>query len=238
MANDKKPNRSGLRQAINLNQGMRKLLGFSDDTLISVANIQDKGNKFQQILQQQLDDLNNGFVNDSLLDFAQTVRTQYERNLMSSASSRPTLNPSADLAQQLQSNAGSIFNYFQTVNSNKYLEIADLQFISKFIPALGASVDCLLDSITSTDDLSEDTINQHINFDSSVSKENQKLAMQIIENAEKEYKLKKSLKNTVFYSTLVSGNYYAYCIPYNDLFEQYSKDRQLASQGDPLGGSS
>lgn len=238
MANDKKPNRSGLRQAINLNQGMRKLLGFSDDTLISVANIQDKGNKFQQILQQQLDDLNNGFVNDSLLDFAQTVRTQYERNLMSSASSRPTSNPSADLAQQLQSNAGSIFNYFQTVNSNKYLEIADLQFISKFIPALGASVDCLLDSITSTDDLSEDTINQHINFDSSVSKENQKLAMQIIENAEKEYKLKKSLKNTVFYSTLVSGNYYAYCIPYNDLFEQYSKDRHLASQGDPLGGSS
>ena len=102
MANDKKPNRSGLRQAINLNQGMRKLLGFSDDTLISVANIQDKGNKFQQILQQQLDDLNNGFVNDSLLDFAQSIRTQSERNLMSYAKSN-SINPSADLAQQLQS---------------------------------------------------------------------------------------------------------------------------------------
>lgn len=236
MANDKKPNRSGLRQALNLNQGMRKLIGFSDDTLISVANIQDRGTKFQQILQKQLD-LNDGVSNGNLLDFVQTVRLEYERNLMSKSSQFAQNSPSSDLAQQLQSNAGSIFNYFQTVNSNKYLEIADLQFISKFIPALGASVDCLLDSITSTDDLSEDTIDQHINFDSCVSKENQELAMTVIKNAEKEHKLKKSLKNSVFYSTLVSGNYYAYCIPYNDLFEQYSKDRQLASTGSPLAGT-
>ena len=236
MANDKKPNRSGLRQALNLNQGMRKLIGFSDDTLISVANIQDRGTKFQQILQKQLD-LNDGVSNGNLLDFVQTVRLEYERNLMSKSNQIAQNSPSGDLTQQLQSNAGSIFNYFQTVNSNKYLEIADLQFISKFIPALGASVDCLLDSITSTDDLSEDTIDQHINFDSCVSKENQELAMTVIKNAEKEHKLKKSLKNSVFYSTLVSGNYYAYCIPYNDLFEQYSKDRQLASTGSPFAGT-
>ena len=193
MANDKKPNRSGLRQALNLNQGMRKLIGFSDDTLISVANIQDRGTKFQQILQKQLD-LNDGVSNGNLLDFVQTVRLEYERNLMSKSSQFAQNSPSSDLAQQLQSNAGSIFNYFQTVNSNKYL-------------------------------------------DSSVSKENQELAMTVIKNAEKEHKLKKSLKNSVFYSTLVSGNYYAYCIPYNDLFEQYSKDRQLASTGSPLGGT-
>lgn len=236
MANENKVDRASLRQATNLNKSIRKLLGFSDDTLISVANIQDKGVKFQEILQKQMD-LNNGITNGSLLDWVQAVRSQSNLGRNTISSNRLGQTPSGDLVQQLQSNAGSIFNYFQTVNSNRYLEIADLKFISKFIPALGASVDCLLDSITSTDDLSDDSIDQRIVFDSSVNIEVQKLAMTVIKNAEIEHKLRNKLKNTAFYSTLVSGTYYAYCIPYADLFEQYSKDRALAASGSPLAGT-
>lgn len=236
MANENKVDRASLRQATNLNKSIRKLLGFSDDTLISVANIQDKGVKFQEILQKQMD-LNNGITNGSLLDWVQAVRSQSNLGRNTISSNRLDQAPSGDLVQQLQSNAGSIFNYFQTVNSNRYLEIADLKFISKFIPALGASVDCLLDSITSTDDLSDDSIDQRIVFDSSVNIEVQKLAMMVIKNAEIEHKLRNKLKNTAFYSTLVSGTYYAYCIPYADLFEQYSKDRALAASGSPLAGT-
>ena len=214
--NDNAPSKSNVNQVMNLSTSAKKMLGFSDDTYTAVGNIQDRGQKFQDIINRTLD-VAHGVSNGSIIDFAQSIRTNQNTKLKKSIYAPDS---QMDLTQQLQSNAGTLFSYFQGVNNNKYIEIADLQFISKFIPALGAAVDTILDSVAATDDMASSSVDRNFIFDDSVTKEDQDLVLKEIKKIEKEHNLRKKIKNTVMYSTLVSGNYYAYNIPYADLVEE------------------
>lgn len=225
--NDNAPSKSNVNQAMNLSTSAKKMLGFSDDTYTAVGNIQDRGQKFQDIINRTLD-VAHGVSNGSIIDFAQSIRTNQNTKLKKSIYAPDT---QMDLTQQLQSNAGTLFSYFQGANNNKYIEIADLQFISKFIPALGAAVDTILDSVAATDDMASTSVDRNFIFDETIPKEDQDLILKEIKKIEREHNLRKKIKNTVMYSTLVSGNYYAYNIPYADLFEEYSK-AQAASTND------
>ena len=231
--NDNAPSKSNVNQVMNLSTSAKKMLGFSDDTYTAVGNIQDRGQKFQDIINRTLD-VAHGVSNGSIIDFAQSIRTNQNTKLKKSIYAPDS---QIDLAQQLQSNAGTLFSYFQGVNNNKYIEIADLQFISKFIPALGAAVDTILDSVAATDDMASSSVDRNFVFDDSVPKEDQDLVLKEIKKIEKEHNLRKKIKNTVMYSTLVSGNYYAYNIPYADLFEEYSKAQADATNNTPFGNS-
>ena len=231
--NDNAPSKSNVNQVMNLSTSAKKMLGFSDDTYTAVGNIQDRGQKFQDIINRTLD-VAHGVSNGSIIDFAQSIRTNQNTKLKKSIYAPDS---QIDLAQQLQSNAGTLFSYFQGVNNNKYIEIADLQFISKFIPALGAAVDTILDSVAASDDMASSSVDRNFIFDDSVTKEDQDLVLKEIKKIEKEHNLRKKIKNTVMYSTLVSGNYYAYNIPYADLFEEYSKAQADATNNAPFGNS-
>ena len=229
--NEPTPNKSTVSQVMNLNTSAKKMLGFSDDTYTAVGNIQDRGQKFQEIINRTLD-VAHGVSNGSIIDFAQSIRSTQNTKLKKSIYSS---NAQMDLTQQLQSNAGTLFSYFQGVNNNKYIEIADLQFISKFIPALGAAVDTILDSVAATDDMASSSVDRNFVFEDTISKKDQDLILKEIKKIEREHNLRKKIKNTVMYSTLVSGNYYAYNIPYADLFEQYSRDQASATNEVPFG---
>lgn len=229
--NEPTPNKSTVSQVMNLNTSAKKMLGFSDDTYTAVGNIQDRGQKFQEIINRTLD-VAHGVSNGSIIDFAQSIRSTQNTKLKKSIYSS---NTQMDLTQQLQSNAGTLFSYFQGVNNNKYIEIADLQFISKFIPALGAAVDTILDSVAATDDMASSSVDRNFVFEDTISKKDQDLILKEIKKIEREHNLRKKIKNTVMYSTLVSGNYYAYNIPYADLFEQYSRDQASATNEVPFG---
>ena len=117
---------------------------------------------------------------------------------------------------------GNLFGYFQEIYKNRYIELADLKFITKFIPAIGEAVKTTLDSIVQSDDMSE-TISRNIELGPALTNVEKAQVMAEIERIETDEKLLKKLRNIVYKKTLVSGNYYVYRIPYNDLFQEYDR---------------
>ena len=78
--NEPTPNKSTVSQVMNLNTSAKKMLGFSDDTYTAVGNIQDRGQKFQEIINRTLD-VAHGVSNGSIIDFAQSIRSTQNTKL-------------------------------------------------------------------------------------------------------------------------------------------------------------
>lgn len=222
------------KKATALDTVASKLLGFSDDTYTAVGDIQKRGERFQSVINRQMD-IAKGISGGSLIDFAQNLRNERQDKAYGNRNN-PFGSQTMELTQQLQANANDLYSYFQDMYQNKYIEMADLQFISKFIPALGEAVNTTLDAIVSSDELS-DTLMRNFDFDANVSESCKKAAIAEIKNMEKEYNLQKKLKNNVYKTTLVSGKYYVYAISYEDLFSNYSRDREFAQNTAPFNGS-
>ena len=214
---------NNVKEASRLTEISRKLLGMADDTYQIKSDIELQTSRFDKIINQNLEIIK-GVSGGSILDFAQNARLSEMRTPRGGLSPTNT----QDLRKMLSGNSGEIYNYFQEVYQNKYIEIADLKFIAKFIPALGEAVNCQLDSICNADDLSG-TISRTIQPDSTMPENVKNQLFSTIELLEKEYNLQKKLKNIVFKTALISGKYYVYHIGYSELFEQYSKERAESS---------
>ena len=117
---------------------------------------------------------------------------------------------------------GNIFGYFQEMYKNRYIELSDLRFITKFIPAIGEAVKTTLDSIVSADDFST-SISRNLEFGSGLTEEERVQVESEIHRIENDEKLLKKLRNIVYKKALVSGNHYIYCIPYAELFSEYDR---------------
>ena len=104
--NEPTPNKSTVSQVMNRNTSAKKMLGFSDDTYTAVVNIQDRGQKFQEIINRTLD-VAHGVSNGTIIDFAQSIRSTQNTKLKKSIYRS---NTQMDLTQQLQSNAGTLFS--------------------------------------------------------------------------------------------------------------------------------
>lgn len=226
--------KKNIKDASALDKVAAKLLDFSDSTFAAVGNIQQRGNQFQEVINRQLE-ISKGVSGGSILDFAQGVRNENDRKYLANhnGGSRSTV----DLTQQLQASAGNLYTYFQDMYQNKYLEMSDLRFISKFIPALGEAVKVTLDAVASSDNLSS-TMTRQIVFDASVPIADQQSVTKTIEDYEKSLKIQKKLKNVVYKTTLVSGKFYVYAVSYRKLFERYNADREslaVSASGGPIG---
>lgn len=210
---------NSVKEASRLTEISRKLLGMADDAYQIKSDIELQTSRFDKIINQNLE-IVKGVSGGSILDFAQNARAAEMRTPRGGLSPTNT----QDLRKMLSGNSGEIYNYFQEVYQNKYIEIADLKFIAKFIPALGEAVNCQLDSICNADDLSG-TISRTIQPDDAMPENVRNQLISTIESLEKEYNLQKRLKNIVYKTALVSGKYYVYHIGYGELFETYSKER-------------
>ncbi len=224
--------KKNLDEAKNFLNISKKLIGLSDSAYSVKSSIDTKASKFDTLINYSVDKSKES-AGGSILDFAQSVTD-------SSKSKQTSLLPkddNQDLRKILSTNSNEFYSYFQEVYQNKYIEIADLKFIAKFIPALGEAVQCLLDSITNSDDITG-TISRSIHFDSTITDtaEQKKLEV-LIQKIETDLNLQKKLKNVVYKTALVSGKYYVYAIPYNDLFEQFSADKAASADAMHLGAS-
>lgn len=215
------------KKASNLDKAITKFMGFADPSYEPIQDIVDRNDRFQKVLNQQ-NDIIHGISGGSVVDFMQMLQndpmtrsSQYgNRRVMTDANQM-------DITRQLKQSSGDLYGYFQDIYSNKFVEMADLEFIRKFIPALGEAVSTTQDAIVASDSLNG-TISRTIDFDSSVSETIRNQTMKEIEKIEKDLKLQKKIKNVIVKNTLVSGTYYIYAIPYNDLFENYSRERAEA----------
>lgn len=183
--------------------------GYNERTLLS-----SKDDRIQEIINNELD-LAKGVSKGSIVDFT---------TLMAKDSARYNgRDPNeVDGYTLFTEDIGNLFGYFQEIYKNRYIELADLKFITKFIPAIGEAVKTTLDSIVQSDDMSE-TISRNIELGPALTNVEKAQVMAEIERIETDKKLLKKLRNIVYKKTLVSGNYYVYRIPYNDLFQEYDR---------------
>ena len=209
-----------------LDRVAKKVLSTIDTGYKERLILSDKSAKMQKIIDNELD-FAKGVSKGSIIDFVAAV-TKNTHNGISEKES--------DAEELFTQDIGNLFGYFQEMYKNKYIELADLKFITKFIPAIGEAVKVTLDSIVGADDMST-TITRILEMSSGLTEDEVREATVEIERMEKDEKLLKKLKNIVYKKTLIAGQYYVYAVPYADLFAEY---QNLVNKGkinpNPLAG--
>lgn len=209
--------RKNLKDMTQLDKVAQKMLSLTDPSYNEREILANKNEKFQSIVNRELE-LSKGVAGGSIVDFMLSLKDNDKKAKGIQSDNE------IDLNSLFENNMGDIFAYFQDLYKNRYIEIRDLKFISKFIPALGEAVKTTLDGITTSDDLS-DVITRNLVFGSGLddgSKDKEKVISKI-EGIEKELNLLKTLKNVVYKNSIVTGNFYVYAVSYKKLFSEYSK---------------
>lgn len=216
-AKEKKQNSNIDKELSILDKAAKSIFSVIDNNYNDKVILSTKDQKIRSILDRELE-LSKGVSQGSIIDFVASVKT--ENNIKSLNRKQSGLSPNSN--ELFTQNINDIFGYFQDMYRNRFLEISDLKFIAKFIPSLGEAVKTILDSVVSSDNIAE-TINRTIDLPSSISKDKHDAIVSEIKRSEKELKLLNKLKNIAFKNTLVTGQYYVYCVSYNKIFEEYDK---------------
>lgn len=211
------PSNPDLKKASALDKATRRILETVDPTYMDRRVLSEQDAQFQRIIDRQLD-IAHGVSGQQVVDFFSSIREAREKK----AIGRPKKNksPGIDTSDLFMQNVGDIFTYFQDVYKNKYMEVSDLKFISRFIPSLGEGVRIYLDSIISSDDVTQ-TITRNLSIPGLSSDQNKSQATLQIEKLEKDYKLLSKLK-VAYKKAMISGSFFVYHIAYKDLFGMYS----------------
>lgn len=222
MANDRKRGSGSssnpeMKKASALDKATRRILETVDPTYNDRRVLSEQDAQFQRIIDRQLD-IAHGVSGQQVVDFFSSIRDAREKK----AVGRPKKNksPGIDTSDLFMENVGDIFTYFQDVYKNKYMEVSDLKFISRFIPSLGEGVRVYLDSIISSDDVTQ-TITRNLSIPGLSSDSTRNQAVMQIEKLEQDYNILPKLKVS-YKKAMVSGSFFVYHIAYKDLFGMYS----------------
>lgn len=212
-----------------LDKVARNILTVIDPSYKEKSILDDKNKEFRSIIDRELN-LAKGVSGGSIVDFVASMQ-------INTAKQNGSYTKDMDLHKDnlFTKDIGNVFAYYQEAYKNRYLEMTDLKFITKFIPAVGEAVRTTVDAITSSDSIS-DTINFKFDLPPSISEEDDSAIRKEIERVEKENKLRKHLRNTVYKNTTMVGSNYVYRISYKELFEKFSKIK--AAQQEKVNGFS
>jgi len=200
-----------------LDQVAKKMLSLVDSSYNERSLLDNRSARFRAIMDRELE-LSKGVSGGSIVDFVSSLIPQNNGN---KTVEKLDVNNDALFTK----NVSDIFGYFQDLYKNRYIEMTDLKFIAKFIPALGEAVRTTLDAVVSSDTISA-TINRGIKLPKACSNDDKALIMTEIERMEKELHLLAKLKNVVYKKTLVTGQYYVYAVAYSELFNSYETMRE------------
>ena len=190
----------------------KKILGTVDNSIPEREYLTRQDERIQRILADEIN-FSRGISGGVIVDFVSTMVSQ---------NSKAKDGNELDATALFTKDVGDIYGYFQDMYKNHYLEIADLKFITKFIPGIGEAVKTTLDSIVSADDVTS-SITRNLVLGSNLTKNEQAQVLAEIKRIEKDEKLLKKLKNIVYNKTLITGTHYVYHIPYAELFQEYDK---------------
>lgn len=212
-----------------LDKVARNILTVIDPSYKEKSILDDKNKEFRSIIDRELN-LAKGVSGGSIVDFVASMQ-------INTAKQNGSYTKDMELHKDnlFVKDIGNVFSYYQEAYKNRYLEMTDLKFITKFIPAVGEAVRTTVDTITSSDSIS-DTVNFKFELPPSISEEDNNAIRKEIERVEKELKLRKHLRNTVYKNTTITGCNYVYRISYKELFEKFSRIK--AEQEDKINGFS
>lgn len=198
-----------------LDRVAHRLLSTIDTSFTERKVLDAKDRRIQDLLDNELS-LAQGVSQGSIIDFVTTMTsnktTHQNRNQLGDI----------DSSEIFTKDLSNIFGYFQEMYKNRYVELADLKFIAKFIPAIGEAVKTTLDSIVASDDMST-SVTRNLIFNDAMTPDEKSRVESEIKRIENEEKLLKKLRNVVYKKTLISGNFYVYCPPYKELFQEYDR---------------
>lgn len=207
-------NAADLKKMTALDRIASRILQSVDPSLTDQKLLSEQDSHFQQVIDRQLD-IAKGVAGNQVVDFIASLRESQNRN----GPGRPKNVSGVDTADLFTENIGDVFEYFQDIYKNRYMENSDLKFIAKFIPSIGEAVRIYLDAIVASDDVSQ-VITRNIMLPN-LSETDQKQCTTYIEKMEEQMHIPAKLKVT-YKKTLISGSFYVYHIPYKELFSQYS----------------
>lgn len=215
MANNLTPREKATqRQVRSLQAVAHKLLSTLDPGFSERQLIDNKNRRIREILDNELT-LSKGVANGSIVDFVVSMASDRVQH----TNKNPIMDDPSELFTK---DVTSIFGYYQEMYKSRYIEMADLKFVAKFIPALGEAVRTTLDAIVGSDDMSA-TITRNLELGTNLTEAEKAAVTAEIERIEKDEKLPKKLRNTVFKKTLISGQHYVYAPPYAALFQEYDR---------------
>lgn len=215
MANNLTPREKATQRQIRSLQAVaHKLLSTLDPGFSERQLIDDKNRRIREILDNELT-LSKGVANGSIVDFVVSMASDRVQH----TNKNPIMDDPSELFTK---DVTSIFGYYQEMYKSRYIEMADLKFVAKFIPALGEAVRTTLDAIVGSDDMSA-TITRNLELGTNLTEAEKAAVTAEIERIEKDEKLPKKLRNTVFKKTLISGQHYVYAPPYAALFQEYDR---------------
>lgn len=142
-----------------------------------------------------------------------------------------------DIEQMINGTDGEIEAYLSDQYKNRLIKQNDIHEVTSQLSELREAIAITRDAIV-TADVTDGKISRRITFDNTLSDEKENSIIEAIESMEEKFRLHNIIKNHIIPKTLEYGEYYAYIIPYGDIFKQFydNKDDLLGNQDVPYHG--
>lgn len=201
----------------NMLDEMETLIGDMELSLYgtkSKTDIADMTKDFNTTMRSQMDLINHSSGGNT---------TSFVAKLFDAEIKRKNSFGIATLEDMFTEQDGQVMSYLSDEYRSKMAKYTDLQEVSTQLIELNEAVLIMRDSIVSPD-VTSGSVSRTITIEGEDDEETK--STQVIESLEKKFKLLKKIKNTVIPNTLRYGTYYAYIVPYKDLFDKFEKRKQ------------
>lgn len=139
-----------------------------------------------------------------------------------------------DIEQLINGTDGEIEAYLSDQYKNRLIKQNDIHEVTSQLSELREALLITRDAIV-TSDTTDGKISRRITFDNTIAEDKENSIIDAVESMEDKFKLHNLIKNHIIPKTLEYGEYYAYVIPYGDIFKQFydTKDNLVGNQNDP-----
>ena len=215
--NDEKKNKKRINQGL---EQLNKIIGKANLSLYGTDRISDVdklNSEFQNILHGDVDDITKK-DNEDVTSFLSKLYSQDKK-----ITSMEQL-----LDNQFMSITGDEYSTMQSfiyeAYRNKLLEQSDLHEISSQLIELSEAILTTRDAIISSE-IVEGRMNRTLSFNYTDNDAKDDLVA-IVEHIEKRFELQEKIKEFIVPKTLEYGEYYAYIVPYSNIFNDFVKQRE------------
>ena len=214
---EKRQNNLITQSVANINRiiGRANVSLYGTDRTSDVTGLNDK---FQTILTKGIEDITKTQNGDVSSFLSKLYSRDKKLNATNQLLNNQFLSISGDEYSTMQS-------FIYEAYRNKLLEQSDLHEVASSLIELSEAINITRDAIISAD-VVDGKMNRDLNFDN-IDTDVIDTSMPIVEHIEEKFELQDKIKNFIVPKALEYGEYYAYCIPYNKIFEDFmqQKDR-------------
>lgn len=157
---------------------------------------------------------------EKISDLTGTDLTGFMIKLFNNGGGPPSQNTAKTISDLFESDGeNAIASFFLDKQRDRNNTFKELDMLASQLHELKEAILVTRDSICTADDMSQ-LLSRVLNFEDADDDTKDEL-VETVEDIERTYKLQKKIKNYIVPNCLKYGEYYAYTIPYADLFERY-----------------